>query len=65
MTNDGPIAYYFNFNRIEVIDHTGRAYVYWADKPVGVEIHQQDQGRTIKVFINGEAPERGYLSGSK
>jgi len=62
---DGPIAFYTGYNRIEVIDHTDRAYVWWAEEPTGVEVQQQDQGRKLKVFINGEAPTRSYLSGNK
>lgn len=44
-------------NRVEVIDHTkgfedggGRAYVFWEDK-AKVTLHIQDDGRTLKVFI--------------
>lgn len=37
-------------NRVEVIDHTGRAYVFWEDK-ADVTMAIQDQGRTLKVFI--------------
>jgi hypothetical protein len=34
--------------RLEVIDHTGRAYViYNAD----VELSYQDDGRTLKIFV--------------
>lgn len=52
--NDGPIAYFLNFNRIEVVDHTGRAYVLWKDSPQGVELIAQDNGRTLKIFIGGQ-----------
>ena len=43
-------------NRVEVIDHskggTGRDYVKWAkEREVKVELHLQDDGRTLKVFI--------------
>lgn len=49
--------------RVEVIDHTapsdeggGRAYTYWSEYENGienpkVELHLQDEGRTLKVFI--------------
>lgn len=44
-------------NRVEVIDHTrpiedggGRAYVFWEDE-AEVEIQLQDDGRTMKIFI--------------
>lgn len=50
---DGPIAYYFDFNRLEVIDHTGRVFVNWVDEPFRIEFSQQDQGRTLKIFIGG------------
>lgn len=46
-------------NRIEVIDHTkpleeggGRAYVFWEKKPVSVYFQVQDDGKTLKIFIN-------------
>ena len=45
-------------NRVEVIDHTksvedggGRAYVKWEDE-LDVAIDIQDEGRTLKIFIN-------------
>lgn len=48
----------FKVNRVEVIDWTdggeGRAYVYRTDVDRLVEIHIQDQGRTMKVFIKPE-----------
>lgn len=47
--------------RVEVINHTkrgeqGRAYTYWSEygngiKDPHVELHLQDEGRTLKVFI--------------
>lgn len=39
--------------RVEVIDHytpEGRAYVFW-EKDAKVEVQLQDDGRTLKVFI--------------
>ncbi len=46
------------WNRVEVIDHTknvekggGRAYVKWEDK-LDVKLDIQDEGRTLKIFIN-------------
>lgn len=38
--------------RIEVIDDTGRAFVryYRQHELGGVEIHMQDDGRTMKIF---------------
>jgi hypothetical protein len=38
-------------NRIEVIDEKGRSYVNW-DKRNKVELHYQDEGRTLKIFIS-------------
>jgi hypothetical protein len=35
--------------RVEIIDSTGRAYVKYG---VRVEIALQDDGRTLKVFVN-------------
>lgn len=36
--------------RVEVIDEDGRAYVNW-NKNNHVEVHLQDDDRTMKVFI--------------
>jgi hypothetical protein len=42
--------YYFtNFNRIEVIDNTGRKYVKYDVE--NVQLHVQDDGKTLKVFV--------------
>lgn len=38
--------------RVEVIDATGRVFVGYFDI-AGAEIHQQDEGRTIKIFTEG------------
>lgn len=40
--------------RFEVIDETGRAMVRYN---VEVVVHLQDDGRTLKVFVNGKEPE--------
>jgi len=37
--------------RVEVIDTTGRAYTNW-DYDNVVQVHLQDNGRTLKVIIN-------------
>ena len=37
--------------RVEVIDQDGRSYVNW-DESNKVELSFQDDGRTLKVFIN-------------
>lgn len=40
-----------NITRVEVIDQKGRSYVNW--KPNNkVKISIQDEGRTMKIFIN-------------
>ena len=44
----------YDVNRVEVIDHaTGgdRAYVFWEKEPHEVELSEQDDGRTLKIFI--------------
>ena len=40
-----------DFTRVEVIDHTGRAYVLWRDYRFEVSVSEQDDARTLKVFI--------------
>lgn len=37
--------------RVEVIDEDGRSYVNWKKKNT-VKLDLQDNGRTLKVFIN-------------
>lgn len=37
-----------NVTRLEVIDHTGRAYVIWNSS---IELSYQDEGRTLKIFV--------------
>ena len=46
------------FNRIEVIDHTDtgkefdrRAFMKWIDENMVVELSEQDEGRTLKIFL--------------
>ena len=40
-----------NITRVEVIDQKGRSYVNW--KPNNkVKISMQDEGKTMKIFIN-------------
>lgn len=36
--------------RVEVIDDHGRAFTLYGAS--GIEIHTQDEGRTIKIFVN-------------
>ena len=38
-------------NRVEVIDEKGRSYVNWHKDNV-VEASVQDDGKTLKIFIN-------------
>lgn len=47
-------------DRFEVIDETGRAYVKGSiyGTPVKVELSYQDDGRTLKVFINAIKGEK-------
>ena len=40
-------------NRVEVIDKNGRAYVNW-DYDNMVYVQVQDDGKTLKIFINDE-----------
>jgi len=42
-----------NVTRVEVIDSTGRAFARHYEP--GMEIHVQDEGRTIKIFAGMEA----------
>jgi hypothetical protein len=42
--------------RVEVIDDRGRVFVAYY-RTVGVEVHTQDDGRTIKVFAGEPQPE--------
>lgn len=37
-------------NRVEVIDEKGRSYVNWKSTN-RIELHIQDSGRTLKVFV--------------
>ena len=41
----------YSIKRIEVIDSNGRSYVNWKDNN-HVEIHSQDNDRTLKIFIS-------------
>lgn len=45
-------------DRIEVIDETGRVYVKGSiyGTPVKVELDYQDEGRTLKVFVEALKP---------
>lgn len=49
-------------NRLEVIDETGRAYIKGSiyGTPVKVELSFQDDGRTLKVFVEAiKQPKEG------
>jgi len=39
-------------NRVEVIDETGRAYIKYLDDTKFVWLSYQDNGRTLKVFVD-------------
>lgn len=41
--------------RVELIDDTGRAYSQWNVKDV--ELHLQDNERTLKIFLKGDSNE--------
>ena len=44
-----------NITRVEVINHSGRGEigrVFTDYKAEDIEIHFQDEGRTLKIFIN-------------
>jgi len=38
-------------NRVEVIDHTGRAYTHYLKPGVKMTISMQDDNKTMKIFI--------------
>jgi hypothetical protein len=40
-----------NVTRVEVIDKNGRSYVNWSVDNI-VELSLQDDGKTLKIFIN-------------
>eukprot|EP00919_Chromeraceae_sp_WS-2016_P047398 GHVR01112336.1.p1 GENE.GHVR01112336.1~~GHVR01112336.1.p1 ORF type:complete len:170 (-),score=30.52 GHVR01112336.1:51-560(-) len=49
-----------DFNRVEIIDETGRAYTNY--KVEAVRSSVQDNGKTLKLFIDSEKPFRGKVS---
>lgn len=48
------------YDRYEVIDDTGRAYVKGSiyGSPVKVQLSYQDDGRTLKVFVEQRPAEK-------
>jgi hypothetical protein len=44
--------------RVEVIDENGRSYVNW-EEDNDITVSYQDDGRTLKVFVNTMKPETG------
>jgi hypothetical protein len=46
-------------NRLEIIDWTGQGkrYIKWVDKPFKVSYDLQDDGRTLKLFLEEIADE--------
>lgn len=49
------------YTRLEVIDHTsqgtGREYTKWVSEPFVVKFDEQDDGRTLKIFLSDGVPE--------
>lgn len=45
-----------NVTRVEVIDHNGRSYVNW-NKDNKVLLSLQDEGRTLKIFVDRKETE--------
>ena len=50
------MEYQEGVTRVEVIDQYGRSYVNW-DKNNIVHISIQDEGRTMKIFIDKNKPD--------
>lgn len=51
MTNAGKVAEFHNVSRITLVDDkTGRVFERFGMYENGVEIHLQDDGRTLKIF---------------
>ena len=44
----------FDVTRVEVIDENGRSYTKYLDKDQKVCYNIQEDGRTLKVFIQGK-----------
>lgn len=44
-------------NRVEVIDHNGRAWGIWQDG-IKVKVDLQDEGRTLKLFVTQPKEEK-------
>lgn len=49
-------------NRVEVIDHTdggeGRVFTKWTDGDYQVELSEQDDGRTLKIFFTNPQQDK-------
>ena len=41
-----------NFTRVEVIDPEGRVFSRYYDEPMSVSAAVQDDGRTVKIFVD-------------
>jgi hypothetical protein len=39
------------FNRIEVTTEDGRQFIGWGDHPLTITLDIQDDGKTLKVFV--------------
>ena len=46
--------------RLEVIDDTGRVLVFYAGKKGCIQLSQQDEDRTLKVFVRGTIKHHGH-----
>lgn len=58
MTNSEELKAMDNINRLEVIDQTGRAYVYYLNDNESVRYSLQDNRQTLKIFITKEPNEQ-------
>ena len=54
MTERDTLEAMNNITRLEVIDHTGRAYVHYLDEKESVQYSLQDGNRTLKIFIGSD-----------
>lgn len=43
-------------NRLEVIDHTGRAYTLRDQSALRIQPQLQDSGKTLKIFVDKDSP---------
>ena len=48
---ENDLIYDTAYNRVEIIDENGRAYVN-QNQDISLQLTQQDEGKTLKIFIN-------------